>query len=437
MPTCPLPAHPPSSGIVPRSKSAVLVPWLRAQSINVARHAAALRPFRRDEFGTDPAAPSEGHIRAVNVLMTSLRRHLLGMTDKVRSAAAAAIDEPSTGYLQRLVSHKERAHDSVRSIERIWDFYFELFGQRESRFGRWLAGCDRIALDCYQHSYLGIGVARSVPAPPPFCYMRTGFSPATFRRRIPLRALGQQLNPFPLIQLPYHRLVNPWTLGAILHELGHNLHNDLGLAQAVPDAIVERLLKAGFGRRVAAVWRRWNREVFADLIALRLGGPFVVGSLLDVIGRSAATVVTYSPTGPHPTPYLRALISFELLHRMGFQAEAERYRKLWSRMYPIASAGNIPRFLLETFPEANQLVVDTVCYKPYPSLGNKSLSAVLPFEQKEQRMIEEAGRRLAAGTDPGVVPERFLIGAARYALDNRLARPGVIAEHFFKELARN
>ena len=38
-------------------------------------------------------------------------------------------------------------------------------------------------------------------------------------------------------------------------------------------------------------------------------------------------------------------------------------------------------------------------------------------------MIEEAARRLAAGTDPGVVPERFLIGAARIALDRRLARP--------------
>jgi len=51
-------------------------------------------------------------------------------------------------------------------------------------------------------------------------------------------------------------------------------------------------------------------------------------------------------------------------------------------------------------------------------------------------MIEEAARRLAAGNDPGVVPERFLIGATRFALDNRLARPGVITENFYRELAR-
>jgi hypothetical protein len=51
-------------------------------------------------------------------------------------------------------------------------------------------------------------------------------------------------------------------------------------------------------------------------------------------------------------------------------------------------------------------------------------------------MIEEAARRLAAGTDPGIVPERFLIGATRVALNQRLARPGEITVNFYRELAR-
>jgi hypothetical protein len=73
-------------------------------------------------------------------------------------------------------------------------------------FGNWLLGCDRIALDCYQDVYMSLGIAKSIPASAPFSYMETGFSPATFRRGIPLTKLGQQINPFPLIQLPYHRL---------------------------------------------------------------------------------------------------------------------------------------------------------------------------------------------------------------------------------------
>ncbi|MFN8453544.1 MAG: hypothetical protein U0401_02555 [Anaerolineae bacterium] len=414
----------------------VLPPWLQAQSINVARHAAALHPFRRDEFGSGPAAPTEAHTQAVNELMASLRTDLLRLTKRVVGAVETAIREPTPTHLQQAMRHKERAHTWVRAIERIWDFYFELFGQRQSRFGDWLLSCDRIALDCYQDAYVGLGVARSIPSPPPFSYMRTGFSPATFRRGIPLRRLGQQINPFPLIQLPYHRLVNPWTLGAVLHEVSHNLQNDLGLDRIIPQQIARRLLQAGCSRFVAAVWTRWNRETFADLSGLLLGGPAVVGSLMDVVGRGPATVLAFSSRAPHPTPYLRTFISIELLRRMGFPDEAEQYRQLWLRLYPNPRAGNLPRVMLDTFPEAIRLVVDTVCYQPYPSLGNKSLSQVIQFAPKEQQMIEEAARRLAAGIDPGVVPERFLIGAARFALDHRLARPGVITENFYKELAR-
>jgi hypothetical protein len=413
-----------------------MLPLLRAQAINVNRHAAALRPFKQGEFGTGASAPTEGHIRAVNELIKMLRGDLLRMTRRVTDTVERSITDPSTVNLQRVVTNKERAHNWVRRIERVWDFYFELFGQRQSQFADWLVSCDRIALDCYQHTFLGLGVAKSIPAPPPFSYMRTGFSPATFRRGIPLRRLGQQLNPFPLIQLPYHRLVNPWTLGAILHEVSHNLQNEVGLARAVPRAIARRLLQHGFPSSVAAIWTRWNRETFADLSGLLLGGPAVVASLIDVIGRSPATVTGYSPRGPHPTPYIRLFISTELLRRMGFPEEATNYERAWQRVYPNPRIGNIPPAALNTCRDAVKVVVDTICYQPYQELGDKRLSEVIRFGQKEQQMVEEAARRLAAGNDPGVVPERFLIGASRFALDNRLARPGVITENFYRELAR-
>jgi hypothetical protein len=420
-----------------RRPSTALLPWLRAQSINISRHAAALRPFKREEFGDTAASPSEGHIQAVNRLVTTLRKGLVKLSGQVSEATSAAIEQPTSPRLQQTVLRKDRAHSWVRGIERIWDFYFELFGQRQSMpYANWLLSCDRIALDCYRATYTGLGTARSVPAPPPFCYMRTGFAPATFRRGIPLSRLGKQLNPFPLVQLPYHRLVNPWTLGAVCHEVGHNLQSDLGLSREVPRRLALRLLRAGMPRSVASTWARTNREVWADLVAVCLGGPEVVGSLFDVIGRAPDSVLGFSRRAVHPTPYLRAFISTELLRRMGFVQEAEQYRRAWMRIYPNPRAGNIPEAILKTFPQANSLVVDTICYQPYPSLGNKSLTQVVRFQRKDQQMIDEAASRLATGVDPGIIPERFLISATRVALNRRLARPGVIAENFYKELVR-
>lgn len=413
----------------------VMLPWLRAQSINVTRHAAALRPFKADEFGTGAESPTAGHIEAVNKLMTGLRSGLLAMSGKVNKATAVTAKEPTTSRLQALVRNKANAHRWVRAIEKIWDFYFELFGQRQTRYAKWLLSCDRIGLDCYRASYLGLAVARPIPAPPPFSYMATGFSPATFRRGVPIKRLGKQLNPFPLIQLPYHRLVNPWTLGAVLHEISHNLQNDLGLSRDVPRTVGLKLLRAGVNRQVTRTWVRWNREMFSDMAGMLLGGPCFIASLMDILARSPETVVSYNPRGPHPTPYLRMLINTELLRRMGFSQESRQYRNAWTRIYPDPSAGNIPPAVVKSFKDVCPLAVDAMCFQSYRSLGNRSLHQVLNFGAKEQRMIEEASQRLAAGVDPGIIPERFLIGAVRLALDRRLARPEVLTRNFYKALA--
>jgi hypothetical protein len=414
----------------------VLRPWLRAQALNLARHTAALTDFTRAEFGTGPEIPTEGHILAVNQLLRKLRAGLIRSSRRMNRLAAAAMRNPQPERLTHAVTHKHFAHDWVKRIEKIWDFYFELFGQRQSRFGLWLLSTDRIALDCYQAAYLGIGREKSVPAPPPFCYMRTGFGPATYRRSIKLRQLGRELNPFPLIQLPYHRMVNPWTLGAVLHEVAHNLQSDLGLSLAVPRAIARRLLREGLGPEITRIWVRWNRETFADVSALLLGGPAVVASLMDVVGRSPQITYAFSPAGVHPTPYLRVLISVELLRRMGFREEAEKYGRAWTKLYPTPGADLFPPNFLRTSPQAIALVVDALCYQPFKELGRKALSQVFSFGQKEQRMVEECAQRLGQGTDPGVVPERFMIGAARFALDNRLTSAEAIKENFYKELAR-
>lgn len=417
------------------SASAVTIPWLRAQSINVARHASALRPFRIDEFGTGAEAPTAGHLQAVNQLIRGLRSGLIKISGRVTKETEKALRDPSTRQLQALVRRKARAHQWVRGIEKIWDFYFELFGLRQTRYAKWLLSCDRIGLDCYRAAYLGLGVAKSIPAPPPFSYMATGFAPATFRRGVPLSKLGKQFNPFPLIQLPYHRLVNPWTLGAVLHETSHNLQSDLGLSKDIPRRVGARLLKAGMGEQVARTWVRWNREMFADMSALLLGGPAIVGSLMDILAREPETVGHFNPRGPHPTPFFRTLINTEMLRRMGFEQEAKAYRRLWLRVYPKPASDSIPSKVLSSFIEACPLAVDAMCFQPYRALGNKSLHQVLNFGKKEQQMIEEAAARLSAGVDPGILPERFFIGAVRVALDREHARPEILTKNFYRALA--
>jgi hypothetical protein len=423
------------AGTGPGARGDLLSSYLTGQALNVGRHLGALRDFRREEFGTGVAAPSEGHIQAVNALLARLRRPLAAAVDDLAEVTGQARCGRDASGISSALALKTRAHDRVRATERVWDFFFELFGQRQGAFGEWLVACDRIALDCYQHVFMHLGNARSIPAPPPFSYMRTGFSPATYRRGIPLRKLGRQLNPFPLVQLPYHRLVNPWTMGALLHEVSHNLQNELELERAVPLAIY-RQVSTATSPGVARTWTRWNREIFCDLMGTMLGGEAFILSLMDVVGRSREQALTYSPQGVHPTPYLRVFLSTELLRRMGFPDTARRYDRAWQALYPTTAGTTIPPAVLRSWRTAVPAVVKAVCYTAFASLGGKSLREVITFEPRHQLMIEEAARRLAKGTDRGVIPERFLIGAVRTALDRRMATPEQLTRNFYVELAR-
>lgn len=397
--------------------------FVRTQVINTARNIRALRPFREDEFGPGIAAPTLAHVEAANTLLTRLQGQI-----KVPTAG----DDGAN--LGQLLEERQAGERQIKLLEKIWAFYFELFGQRQSRFGELLLANDRIALDCYQDIYLGLGKARSIPTPAPFSYMETGFTPATFRRGIPLTRLGRQRNAFPIVSLPYHRLINPWTLGATLHEVAHNLQHDLQLWTAVPKAILKTLSGAGFPNTVVQVWARWHKETFADVCATLLGGPWIVASLIDVVARTPRQTTFFNPDGVHPTSYLRVLINVELLRRMGFTAQADAFRALWTRMYPDASA--IPADMLRAAPKAIETVIDVIAYQRFPQLGAKSLAEVFSFRPDYTLMVQEAAQRLARGNDPGVLPERFLVGAARVALDQQLASPQVVARHFYRALIR-
>lgn len=411
--------------------------WLAIQGLNLTRHANSLRPFTKEEFGTGPASPSKAHIKAVNRFIDGLRVKLDEIMRWVVAAAQAAEREPTAPRLQMLLERKEVASNHLLYLEGIWDFYFDLFVQRLSSFGEQLHAIDHIVANCYEDLYVAIGAAQPPPSLLPFSYAHSGFSPATYRRDVPLARLRYNKNLFPLIMLPQHRLANVWALSSVLHEASHNLQFDLGLWEELPVRIHRRLVSEGrVASNIAQVWAGWHKEMMADMFALILSGPPAVESLMDVVGRSPTSTVKFDPLDVHPTPYLRILINLVLLRRMGFAELADDMKRAWQRLYHRIYPDDIPQTIKESFGRASELAVDTMVFQPYRQFANKSLFQTIRFGPKEMAVTEEAGRRLASGQDIGDAPARFLIGAARFALTQRLATPKKITDNFYRALGR-
>jgi len=421
----------------PAATADLLSRWIPTQSVNLDRHATALRPFSYTEFGTGPAAPSRAHIDAVNQFVGQFRARLADGSGWVSAAALQATKRPTDENIALFLSRKEAASNRILYVEGIWDFYFDLFVQRLSALGERLRAVDRIAANCYEDLYLGIGTAKPMPTLLPFSYADAGFSPYTYRRGVPLRRLRHQPNLFPLVVLPQHRLNNVWALSSVLHEVSHNLQADLGLWEVMPKLIAERLTRDGrLPTEVATVWARWHKEITADMFAVLLGGQAAVESLMDVVGRSRQATVRFSAMGVHPTPVLRVPISLELLRRLGFREIAAAFDTAWRRLYPVVTAADIPPVILQTFRRAAELTVDTIVFTPHQKLGDKPLAKLVEFGPNQEATIELAATRLGNGAEVGAVPARLMVSAARMALDRRLASPEAITENFYRALGR-
>jgi hypothetical protein len=423
-----------AKGRVPGAPELYSPDWfVRRQTANAARYLQGLAPFREDEFGTDAAAPSPAHIRAANRLVDEVRRKLAQEVARMRALAQDL--QGGRGGAEPLLRLKDRVYAQTKEAERLMAFYRGIFDQRHARFGHMLLPIDRIARDCYQAVWAGLGKARSIPAPSPFAYVEDGNGPATYRRGVRLTTLGKRPNPFPLVKVPQHRLLNPWTLGAVPHEVAHNLQSDLGLWAKVPRRI-EAAMKGKLPEDAIDVWRRWHKECYADFAGVLLIGPAYVESLIDVVGKSPQATAHFNPEGVHPTPILRVPINCHLLRRIGFEAEAEAFERTWAKLYPKVLLGKLPAEFRESYQQGCQLLVSAICFQPEVEYGGKPLARVVKFTRKDVTVISEAAERLVRGENTGILPERFLIPAARTAFRLGADNAALISRNFYFALGR-
>jgi len=385
--------------------------FLRSKQHTLAarsRRLATLSPERVGLRGKDqPYAPSAAHFRAANRRLAKIDRHVGARLAFLRRQWRNAPSRLLLLYMALV----EREIDRAR---RTFGMFFEVFSQRGSAFAPALAAHDAIARDCYDAVRQWAPLTFRSPLLQPLTYMEHGYSPATTRRGIALTRLLGDTNPFPLIRIPWDR-DNPWQ-AVFLHEVAHNLQADMGLWQENQQALSRRLSRDSVTPPVASVYRRWHKEIFADLAALLLGGPAAAWGMLDFLAHPSPKTLTYKPGGHHPTGYLRGLILAEMLARIGFDADAARIRKTWKGLYDPTRGHRVPAALLMDTAPTISAVVDEIAFQSRRGLAQRALADVIRFDPRDEFAIRAGARELTKGKMPAHLPPRFLVSASRYAL---------------------
>jgi hypothetical protein len=157
--------------------------------------------------------------------------------------------------------------------------------------------------------------------------------------------------------------------------VGHQGAALLGLVESLRSEI-RQIARA---RRAPAwsLWERWISEIVADLWSI---GRIGIGSTLGLVGLvnlPRGLVFRIPDEDPHPTPWVRVLLSCAIGHRLYPDGQWAALARTWRSLYPLAEVD--PKLasaiggLRATMPELVTVLVEHRSSR----LGQRTLGAVL------------------------------------------------------------
>jgi len=363
----------------------------------LAREVRALRtrlervqPFVLHESMVPAAAIAPEAMRAIDDLLArrihQLQTQINGFLDWLPDAASRGI---SPAALQR---HHTILRLHFNAVLTQFDIFSDALTQRsESEIGVWLAGLDALAADA-----LAVPGA-PYPAPPVICYLDRGAGAAI--RRVRTRLPGGGNNPVAVIRVPRERMIGSGIAGSLVHEVGHQGSELLGLVNSLRPLLRGLQVGGGSQRLAWQLWERWISEIIADFWSVGLLGITATHGLMAVVSLPRAFVFRLNVSDPHPTSWVRVLLSAALGQALYPDPQWNRLAAIWRSFYPPHDLDperqEVLAALLETMPAFVTLLVD---HRP-ASLRGRSLREFLPAASRQPGRLRALGRAWRASPD--------------------------------------
>ncbi|MGD9753008.1 MAG: hypothetical protein AB7W59_18610 [Acidimicrobiia bacterium] len=257
-----------------------------------------------------------------------------------------------------------------------FDLFTEVVTQRsEHQTGVWLSGLDSLAEDSLR--------IKGMPyrPPPVVCYLARG--PGAAIRRARTRLPGGAVNPVAIIRVPRERMIGHGIASSLVHEVGHQAAALLGVVDSLKPLLDRRARDAAPADRAAwASWSRWISEIVADFWSVgKLGVASTLG-LFAVVSLPRFFVFRPSVDDPHPTPYVRVLVSASIGRSLYPHTQWDSVASTWKRLYP--TAGLEPASLAEiaALERTMPAFVEVLASHRPAALNGRSLREVMPIGER-------------------------------------------------------
>ena len=282
----------------------------------------------------------------------------------------------------------------------FFDTYMDVLTQRLTpEMGPVLAGCDVLAWNAINRDHPALSITE-----PPLVFCDRGFGASIIREEVVLP--DGTPNPMPLIQIPYARLKEKYNLTSILHEAGHQAMVRIGLVSALPKAFRYALSKTGAPDTVKDLFAVWTSEIGPDFWAFCASGAAQAATVREILALPRNHVFRISWTDPHPSPYVRVLLSFELCRQAWGRGDWDNWEEEWLELYPLEDAPIETQKLLRKAREYLPVIGRVLLNTKFKALNRKtipdlfSLSALSPAELQRVARTAYSGALDLKGLSP-------------------------------------
>lgn len=334
---------------------------------------ARVKPFALLEPMLPAAAISAPAQRAIEGYLANGRRELrqrihqfLGWLKTPAGRNASPVEAQGVFTLLRL---------RFNNVLSQFDLFADVITQRsEHETGVWLSGLDVAAADA-------LALPGYFTAPPVICYLDRG--PGAAIRRARTRLPGGSESPVAIVRVPRERMVGSGIGSSLVHEVGHQAASLLELVESLRP-VLKGMQQSGGRERVAwEFWERWISEIVADFWSVaRLGIGSTLG-LMAVVSLPKAFVFRVTNDDPHPTPWVRVLLSCAVGRALYPHPQWDKVARLWQSFYPATDLRpeitNLLQTIMTTIPGFVALLVN---HRPR-SLGGRSLAEVMKTQNRQ------------------------------------------------------
>lgn len=368
-----------------------LAAWMLEQEARALLSRLALvRPLALLEAMVPAAAPTAAAQIAIERVLLAGRRDLERAVHTFIASLGQSGRDLSAAQAQRRFTHLRLQFNAALTQ---FDLFSDVITQRsEQETGVWLAG-----LDVAAHDALSLG--RYYEVPPLVCYLDRGAGAAIRRARTRLPGGGE--NPVAVIRMPRERMVGSGIAASLVHEVGHQAAALLDLIASIRPVLQGMQRTDGPDRIAWQLWERWISEIVADFWAVAKVGIAATLGLIAVVSLPRAFVFRIDLDDPHPSPWIRVLLSCAIGEALFPHPQWQRFAELWASFYPLqgVDAERVALFgrLRATMPAFVALLAQ---HRPR-ALRGRTLADVLATSERQPR--ELAGLLIRWNRDPQVM----------------------------------